>query len=365
VKGRHRRILAEMLAQPTAPFREEAVVEAVGRWAQRRGATLRRDPAGNVLLEYRRGRRGRRPAWVFAAHMDHPGFIVRRTRGRSVWAEFRGGVAKEYFLGARVRLFGPGGEVVGTIRSVRKGPCEPWRSCRVDLARPADVLDGTIGMWDLPALCVRDGRIISRACDDVVGSAAVICALDEILSRKVRAHVTVLLTRAEEAGFIGCLAACRARSLPRDATIVAVETSKATPAARLGNGVVVRVGDRLHTYDPALTTHVAAVAADLARRRRSFRFTRQLMPGGTCESTAYSLFGYRATGLCLPMSNYHNQGPRGRIAAERVGTGDFASLVALLVALAEEPRVPADTEARLKARLDRLLETREQYLADR
>ncbi|KPK80526.1 MAG: hypothetical protein AMJ81_11930 [Phycisphaerae bacterium SM23_33] len=362
MKARHLSILRQLLSQPTAPFREEAVVEAVARWARQRGVTMGRDAAGNVLLEAVSGSRGSHPHWVFAAHMDHPGFVVRRRRGRVAWAEFRGSVARQYFPGSRVRLFGPKCEAVGRVVSARRVKDSPWLLCRLELAGAADVPAGAIGMWDLPALQIRRQRILSRACDDVVGSASVLCALEEILSRRLGARVTGLLTRAEEAAFIGCLAACRAGGIPRGAMIVVIEASRAQPVAGLGDGVVVRVGDKLRSYDPSLTAHVAAVAAALAKRDRHFRFTRQLMPGGTCEATAYAMFGYRATGLCLPLGHYHNQGPGGRIAAEQVHVNDFASLVRLLVAIAAERRTPAATDALLRRRFRELLRTRGRHL---
>ncbi|HET6428960.1 MAG TPA: hypothetical protein VFJ30_11145 [Phycisphaerae bacterium] len=361
MKPRHRTILRELLSVPTAPFIEEAVVEAVRRWAGRTGTAMTRDAAGNVLLHYRPAA-GRGRHWVFAAHMDHPGFAAVRRRGRTLWAHFRGSVAAEYFPGARVRFFAPGGEVVGRIDASHKGHL-PWiRPCRLTLSRAADVPAGTVGMWDLPAMCIRGEVLAGRACDDVAGAASVLCAMEEIARRRIPARVTGLLTRAEEAGFVGCLAACESGTIPAGAYVVAIETSKAQPAARLGDGVVIRVGDRARTWDPSLTAHIAEVAARLARRDRRFRFTRQLMPGGTCESTPYSLWGHRASGLCLPLDNYHNQGPRGRIAPETIHTGDFAALVKLLTALPADPADPARADAALKRALRKRLASGRSYL---
>jgi len=362
VKPRHRAILRELLAQPTAPFAESAVVEVVRRWADRRGVCFRRDRAGNVLLHHERRGSSAGGHWLFAAHMDHPGFIACRQRGRDLWAEFRGGMARRYFRGGRVRFFSPEGEVLAEVRSVAKAADGPWLACRLRLGRAAEVPAGTVGMWDLPAMAVAGKVLSSRACDDVVGTAAVICAVDEIVSRPLPVRVTALLTRAEEAAFVGCLAACRLGSIPRDAFIVAVETSAAQPAAPLGSGVVVRVGDKTRTFDPSLTAHISAVAAELAKRDRRFGFNRQLMPGGTCESTAYAIFGHAAAGLCVPLGNYHNQGPRGRVAPEKVHTDDFSSLVKLLVAVALERRRPEQTDAALKRRLAGLLRARGKYL---
>lgn len=358
----HLKILRSLLSQPTAPFHEEAIAAEVHRWAGRRGVAFARDPAGNVLLEYRKGRPRGGARWVFSAHMDHPGFVARRQKGKSLWADFFGRVGGEYFLGSRVRFFAPDGQVIAAVAGKRRIENTPWFSCRLKLAEPVNVPVGTVGMWDLPAMRVRGRRLASRACDDVVGSAAVVCAIDEIASRGLDASVMGLLTRAEEGAFVGALAACEDGSIPRGAMLIAIETSAAQPGAKLGDGVVVRVGDKVRTFDPSLTAHVAAVAEALAKRDRRFRWTRRLMPGGTCESTAYAAWGHTAAALCIPLANYHNQGPGGKIAAERIDLGDFASLVKLLVALAADRRSPADTDRALRKRLHAILRARRKYL---
>jgi putative aminopeptidase FrvX len=346
-------ILRSVLSLPTAPFREEAVVEHVRRFADARGLTFRRDKGGNVVLRYRKtAARGRRPLrWVFAAHMDHPGFIAARRRGRTLWARFLGSVEKRYFPGSRARFFAPDGEIAATVESARKSPDGIGLSVRLTLDRPANVPPGTVGMWDFPPLRVRGRRLSARACDDLAGVASVLCAMDAIARRGLAADVTGLLTRAEESGFVGALVACRNRTVPHTALLVAIETSAAHVEAPLGSGVVVRVGDRMRTFDPSLTAHVDAVAKDIARHHRGFRHTRHLMPGGTCESTVYAAWGYTAAAVCIPLGNYHNRGRRDRIAPEQIDLGDFASLVQLLTGLAESQTAPADTDAKLRLAL--------------
>lgn len=346
----HQEILRSLLSVPTAPFAEAAMAAVVRTWAGRFGLNVKQDRAGNLFLRHAKARASG-PRWVYAAHMDHPGFIALRQKGRTVWAQFRGGVRAEFFPHARIVLFAEGGPVRAVVESVRRDGKAPWQLCRARLDESGAVAPGTIGMWDLPAMRLARGRLASRACDDVVGCAAVVCALGEIASRDPSADVTGLLTVAEEAGLVGATAACLAGSIPRGSRVVAIETSAAQRHVPLGSGVVVRVGDRAWTFDPSLTAHVAAAAAALAKRDKQFRFTRQLMPGGVCESTAYCLWGYSATGLCLPLGNYHNMGEGNRIAAERVDAGDFESLVTLLVALPQDGREVGETGAGIRKRL--------------
>jgi putative aminopeptidase FrvX len=79
------------------------------------------------------------------------------------------------------------------------------------------------------------------------------------------------------------------------------------------------------------------------------------MPGGVCEASAFQTRGFRVGGVCLPLANYHNMGPRGLIAPERVHLRDFHAVVRLLTALATQPPDPSSAEARLTHRLDDVL----------
>src|SRR5689334_18865796 len=103
------KILTELCSVPTAPFVESHVVRYIEQFVARRPAlALSRDRFGNLLIELRPRGRGKAvnvpPRWVFAAHMDHPGFVARAMReDGSLEAYFRGGVLADYFKGSRVR----------------------------------------------------------------------------------------------------------------------------------------------------------------------------------------------------------------------------------------------------------------------
>ena len=74
------------------------------------------------------------------------------------------------------------------------------------------------------------------------------------------------------------------------------------------------------------------------------------MSGGTCEATVFTLFGYPTGALAIPLGNYHNVDPDGRLAAEYVSPRDLANLGLLL---REVLRPAPDPQARLRDRLTR------------
>jgi endoglucanase len=358
-------IAARTLSRPTAPYREGAVIAWVREFAAARpGLVLREDPDGNLELVRRSVPRSRAPL-VLAAHMDHPGFRAlasRRARGHfAIEALFLGGVRREYFPGARVRFFPADGEVRATVRRARPRGGE----LRVELVAKRAVPPGAFGMWDLPAFC-RSRRdpdlLLTRAADDLAGVAAILALLDAVerIDPRRRVDVRGLFTRAEEVGFVGALAVARGRRLPRAARIVAIEASKALPGAPQGAGPILRVGDRASSFDDGLGRWIARVGERLAGPRgRGFAFQRKLMDGGTCESTAYQLWGYRCAAMCLALGNYHNMSERGRIAVESIRLSDLVGLVRFFEGLvrfdadAPRPGRPDPLRQRLERRFAR------------
>lgn len=295
-------IARSILAQPTAPFHEDAVrAEILMQLAQCPHVTATQDDFGNVIACYRRGPGAAR--YAFAAHMDHPAYVG---------GEFLGGVPLEFR---------------------EKNP--PVRDF------------GAFAMWDLPAFELRDGRIFSRACDDLIGCAAIVALFHELERAGAEAWVHGLFTRAEEVGFVGAIRLAQSGRVSKELTVVSLETSseKGGPA-KMGDGVIVRVGDRTSIFDDAAT----AALLDAARRAE-IPVQRCLMSGGTCEATAYQLYGYRSAGLCVALGNYHNCGPDTQIASEFVSADDVAGMVRLMFA-ATTTTPSADPHAVLRAKLE-------------
>ncbi len=303
-------LLRSILAQPTAPFHEDAVrAEILMQLAQIPSVTADQDSFGNVIACYR-GCSGH-SEYAFAAHMDHPGFVG---------DEFLGGVPEEWRVNGRRRDF------------------------------------GAFAMWDLPAFELKDGRIYSRACDDLVGCAAIIALFQRLERIGAEATVYGLFTRAEEVGFIGAIHLAKSKLVPHDITIVSLETSsEKNGLAKMGDGVVVRVGDRTSLFDDAATAVFTKIATDA-----QIPHQRRLMSGGTCEATAYQLYGYRTAALCVALGNYHNCGPDHQIAPEFVSVDDVAGMVQLMMRAATEES-PADPHAALRQKLEAGAATYERF----
>ncbi len=357
------KLLLELTSLPTASGREQRVIAYIERWIRRRKTvTIKRDRFGNLLLQ-RRGAKLDRPL-IFAAHMDHPAFVVTDVTGRQVTAEFRGGVDDAYFKGAVLLHHGDNAPQRGRIvRMSRPNGPKSDRVVAVKFTQTPNASAGDVMTWALPPSVIRRGRLHAPACDNLAGVAAALSAFGQLLKRAAATEVGVLLTRAEEVGFIGALGVCRSKLIPKRARIVVLENSRSFADSPLGGGPIVRVGDRASTFDPQLTRQLGAIAAQLAARDKTFNWQRKLMTGGTCEATAYQEMGYTAACLCLPLRNYHNMNSdTQRIAPESIDVTDFTNLVKLLTATAAQLDDPQTTPP-LRARLDELFASRRNLLS--
>ncbi len=364
LKKRHQKILTDMLSLPTAPFAEDHVRRYVFDFCQRRDVHVREDKVGNILVHYKHPSSKVKRPLCLCAHMDHPGFrAVRMIDDQTLKAQWHGGVAPEYFLRAKVRFHSEGcwvhGRVVRTHLKTRglERPQKMVETAEIQIVRPrnAVVMPGSPGMWDFPDPQIRGQRIYARGCDDIAGAAAILCALDTLTRTKAKTEAYFLFTRAEEVGFIGAIAACQLRTIPRKCLVVAIETSSVLPGVVMGGGPILRVGDKSTIFNPDLTVWCGRVGDALAAGDKNFAYQRKLMDGGSCESTAYCQLGYDATGICIALGNYHNcNRALGKLAPEYVHLGDVENLIKWFVGLATTKIAFASGNAPLQKRLGQL-----------
>lgn len=362
--------LRQLLTLPTAPFAEGAVLDYLQRACERLpGVRVTADRHGNLVVRYQR-RVKRTAPLVFTAHTDHPGFVAQRMiDGRTLLAAFRGWVEPEYFRRERVRFWSSGAWTLGRVSNITKtapvygmiGRTGRPEEVEISVKRPIEA--GAPGMWDLTDPLLRGGLLHARGCDDIAGAAALLAMLERLSKRDAAADVIVLFTRAEEVGFVGAIAAARDGTIPKRSPVIAIETSKALPNARQGEGPILRVGDKSSVFTPTLTAFCDRVAKDLAARRKGFKYQRRLMDGGTCESTAYLAYGYAATGICVALGNYHNMNvDRQRIAAETIDIDDWRWMVDWFEALALAKGDWREGDAGLRSTMDARFETYRELL---
>jgi endoglucanase len=361
---------------PTAAGREWRVVEFIRAWvAARPDLEMRADGAGNLTVLAREGWGTGGAPVLITAHLDHPAFVVERVVAPSVLElAFRGGVRDAYFEAARVVVHAGGrdGFAPAAVGATLTGAQPPnaagfnryLAEVDADAAEGVEELirPGDVATWELPPAEIDAGGVVhTNACDDLAAAASALCALDALRARRAAGEKTedvrLLFTRSEEIGFTGALAACKLGTIPAGSRVIALENSRSFADSPLGAGPIVRVGDRMSIFDPALTAACAKRAEELAGATAEpagsgsmpkFAWQRKLMAGGACEATAFCAYGHQATCICLPLGNYHNMGDLKaveegtwdkakngppRVAREFIHRDDYLNLVALLVGI--------------------------------
>jgi len=367
-RKQHLRWLLELTGLPTAAGKEDRVIAWMRGWvAERRNLVIKEDRAGNLFITQRqlKSSRAAKPLLI-TAHLDHPAFVVCGVGSDStIELEFRGGVHDPYFEHAAIEVF-DGNDRPHQARIVAlDGAAKPFKRVIAALHRPTDeIVVGDIGRWHFGKDFkphVADGLLHTHACDDLAALAAALATLDVLRAYEGMEHVGLVLTRAEEIGFIGAIASCKLKSVPKAARLLCLENSRSFAESPIGGGPILRVGDKMSVFHPALTNQIGMILTEHQKSDPTFKWQRKLMPGGTCEATTFSTYGYESTCICLPLGNYHNMhdidgalaGRRpAKVGPEYISVDDYHGMIRMLVITALS--IDAAESPTLLKRMDQL-----------
>jgi len=358
-----KKLLSEVLRQPTAPFRETWTRAKFLHTCLEHSLKHWLDPIGNLWLGVENLSEAKRTELLLVAHLDHPGFVVNRFFEKKTKHRTRRYAEAQWLGGGpmEIRNFGvtifsdfhAGVKFGGTIveaekakRSIGRALIEledsPERNPMISsiVAAPKQSLRD-LGPWgaclnykECPdGVKFSNGECITKAADDLVGACAITAAfLDSNPARRVAA----CLTRAEEAGFHGALEILNKKWLnPTRTKMISIETSAWRAGAELGKGPVVRQGDRVSLFDHSLVEQIESMAIALKKKNKDFTYQKRVMDGGACEASAFRVFGFEVAGVSTPLGNYHNIDPHLRAKPEIVRTNDVEGLYWLLCEIIE------------------------------
>jgi putative aminopeptidase FrvX len=372
IPPRHLQLLTEICNLPTAPYHEHHVIAYLQSWANTHAFKNWQDKAGNLYIEYRRGPKHKKPL-IIEAHTDHPGFLATKQRGNLLHAEFHGGVRPSHFQNAPVQFLVNQTWLPAKVLSAK--PRKNSRTLDIQLSTTHKIPPNSLGMWQLPDASTKNKIFRAPVCDDLATVAATCALFEELIHQQQKAHVIALFDRAEEVGFAGVLAACLNNSLPGanangtgGARVIGLETSKALPTAKQGDGVIVRVGDRTGLFSPGFTHFLSQCAAHIADDRPTFKWQRKLMDAGMCNSTPFAAFHHDSAALCLPLGNYHNMhikndpghndaptaGNSKLIASETIHLDDYEALIQLLLETVKRLPTYKENFAEIRDRLTKM-----------
>ncbi len=322
--------LSQLGSNPATAFREEGVASTVKAILGAIGVGFAQDPFGNIITKVTGIDPSANPLAV-VAHMDHPGFEITGSHPDGHIATAMGGIPPSSFEpGVRVQVLLPDGSRVNGATTGKYGE-ESDRQVLISLDQPQDLEPPVSVVFDLVDYELDGDMIRMRAVDDLAGCASILAMLTQLTEGDApQGDVYGVFTRAEEVGLVGARLMAEAGTLPPETLVISVESSRTLPGAEQGEGPVIRVGDAGFTFTADAESVLIRARETLKERDNNFKCQRQLMSGGTCEASAFAVFGYQTTGIAFPLGNYHNGAPEGRIEAEYIHVDDYLRGVELL-----------------------------------
>ena len=341
--------LARLGSNPATAFREEGVASTVKEILGEIGVKFEQDPFGNIISKIRGANPTTNP-FAVVAHMDHPGFEITGSHPDGHVATAMGGVPESSFeSGVLLQAILPDGSRVNGKTAGKYGEVND-RQILIVLDQPQDLEPPVPVVFDLVDYELDGDIIRMRAVDDLAGCGSILAMLAQLTQYgSAPGDVYGVFTRAEEVGLVGARLMAESGTLPPETLIVSAESSRTLPGAEQGGGPVIRVGDAGFTFTADAESALIRAHETLKERDSGFKCQRQLMSGGTCEASAFAVFGYQTTGIAFPLGNYHNGAPEGRIEAEYIHIHDYLGGVELLTEAAR--RVSDRTNTTFRQRL--------------
>ncbi len=304
-------LISRVFNRPTAPFFEGWVLEEIESILSQNRVPYFYDSSRNLIAGAANPRQLKKARVGFIAHTDHPGFHVQKSLGKNRYrALWYGGAPFKQMVGAKVAIYHPlqpDCKAAGIIsRFKHQTYTREGMDFEIKTRHPLPCVEGSFGAFDFPAVNLKKTLVHTRVADDLAGVVIILGLLIDLKKHLHKSNVVGIFTRAEEVGYVGCWSLLQSKILPKNINLVSLEASRALPGAEIGKGPVMRIGDAstIFTSDLSILLWETAKAAKVP-------FQRRLMDGGSCEATAANLFGYKTTGVSVPLGNYHNQGPKG------------------------------------------------------
>ena len=347
-------ILARLGREPATAFREDGVARVVAEILDEAKVPYSTDGYGNIIAHLAGASSdGSIPPIAFMAHMDHPGFEAVAVDGDFLVGTAMGGVPQSSFeAGVPLQVLLPDGQRLVAATAGPYGEASERKALisLADSSRLAEVPLPASVVFDLVDFQLEDGYIRMRALDDLAGCGSTLAMLASLADETPAGDVYGVFTRAEEVGLVGARLLAEAGTLPRETLVVSLESSRTLPGAEIGGGPVIRVGDAGFTFNADAETALIRARETLQARPEGFKVQRQLMSGGTCEASAFSVYGYRTTGIAFPLGNYHNGAPDGGIEAEYIDQEDYLGGVELMLEAVRRMPEREDTAFRRRLR---------------
>jgi len=333
-------LFLELSNIPTTSFHEELIADFIKSELTKNKIEFIEDKWGNIeaLLQGETNKE-----IVYISHMDHPGFeITEKIDTKLFKAKTLGGLPKLCdFENTKIKTISLKNEIKGNlILNDKENNSDEFRFSNSDRwlnkefvlieLENEDIEFPCPVVFDLPVPRVRKDEIITPVADDLAGCSLILEALKILKNKNMKYSIRAIFSRAEEVGLLGARLIAKSGRISKDSIIVSVETSSELPGAISGSGPIIRTGDRASTFDNTGEIILLSSVRELLKEDKNFKYQRQLMNLGGCEATAFSAFGYKVTGISLPLINWHNATQSGGVEPERISITDYQNALNIM-----------------------------------
>ncbi len=333
-------LFLELSNIPTTSFHEELIADFIKSELTKNKIEFIEDKWGNIeaLLQGETNKE-----IVYISHMDHPGFeITEKIDTKLFKAKTLGGLPKLCdFENTKIKTISLKNEIKGNlILNDKENNSDEFRFSNSDRwlnkefvlieLENEDIEFPCPVVFDLPVPRVHKDEIITPVADDLAGCSLILEALKILKNKNMKYSIRAIFSRAEEVGLLGARLIAKSGRISKDSIIVSVETSSELPGAISGSGPIIRTGDRASTFDNTGEIILLSSVRELLKEDKNFKYQRQLMNLGGCEATAFSAFGYKVTGISLPLINWHNATQSGGVEPERISITDYQNALNIM-----------------------------------
>ena len=333
-------LFLELSNIPTTSFHEELIADFIKSELTKNKIEFIEDKWGNIeaLLQGETNKE-----IVYISHMDHPGFeITEKIDTKLFKAKTLGGLPKLCdFENTKIKTISLKNEIRGNlILNDKENNSDEFRFSNSDRwlnkefvlieLENEDIEFPCPVVFDLPVPRVHKDEIITPVADDLAGCSLILEALKILKNKNMKYSIRAIFSRAEEVGLLGARLIAKSGRISKDSIIVSVETSSELPGAISGSGPIIRTGDRASTFDNSGEIILLSSVRELLKEDKNFKYQRQLMNLGGCEATAFSAFGYKVTGISLPLINWHNATQSGGVEPERISITDYQNALNIM-----------------------------------
>ena len=333
-------IFLELSNIPPTSFHEELIADFIKSELTKNKIEFIEDKWGNIeaLLQGETNKE-----IVYISHMDHPGFeITEKIDTKLFKAKTLGGLPKLCdFENTKIKTISLKNEIKGNlILNDKENNSDEFRFSNSDRwlnkefvlieLENEDIEFPCPVVFDLPVPRVHKDEIITPVADDLAGCSLILEALKILKNKNIKYSIRAIFSRAEEVGLLGARLIAKSGRISKDSIIVSVETSSELPGAISGSGPIIRTGDRASTFDNTGEIILLSSVRELLKEDKNFKYQRQLMNLGGCEATAFSAFGYKVTGISLPLINWHNATQSGGVEPERISITDYQNALNIM-----------------------------------